>query len=260
MTATGSLRVVEREARVYRRLWRGNVFSTFVGPSLFLGAMGLGLGGLIEQNNTSIEGLSYLQFVAPGLLAATSLQLAAADSLWPVMAGTKWIRFYHAMVSAPLTPADVYLGHLGWLAIRLAMSAAAFLIVAAMLGALASPLAILALPAAVLTGLAFAAPTTAFSATQETDARFPLVMRFFVLPLFLFSGTFFPISQLPDWLELLAWLSPLWHGVVLCRSATTGMLPDGGTFALLAHLLILLAFIGVGLRWGVSTFTRRLVS
>jgi lipooligosaccharide transport system permease protein len=260
MGATGALRVVEREARIYRRLWRGNAFSTFVGPSLYLGAMGLGLGGLIAANNTTVGGLSYLQFVAPGLMAATTLQMAAGESMWPVMAGTKWIKHYHAMVAAPLESTDVMLGHLGWLAIRLTMAGAAYLIVAALFGALASPFAILAMPAAVLTGLAFAAPLTAFAASQETDARFALVMRFFVLPLFLFSGTFFPISQLPGWMQAIAWVSPLWHGVVLCRSATTGMLPPGGVLGLLGHLLILLAFIGAGIRWGTRTFAKRLVS
>jgi lipooligosaccharide transport system permease protein len=260
MGAAGALRVVEREARIWRRLWRGNAFSTFVGPSLYLGAMGLGLGGLIEANDTTVGGLSYLQFVAPGLLAATSLQMAAGDSMWPVMAGTTWIRHYHAMVAAPLDAADVMLGHLGWMAIRLGMAGAAFLIVAAVLGALASPFAVLALPAAVLTGLAFAAPLTAFAATQETDARFALVMRFFVLPLFLFSGTFFPITQLPTWMQGLAWISPLWHGVVLCRSATTGTLPDGGVQGLAAHLAIIVAFIAVGVGWGARTFATRLSS
>jgi lipooligosaccharide transport system permease protein len=260
MSAQGALRVVEREARIYRRLWRGNAFSTFVGPSLYLGAIGLGLGGLIAANNTSVEGLTYLQFVAPGLMAATALQMAAGDSMWPVMAGTKWIRFYHAMVSSPLGSSDVFYGHLGWQSIRLSMAGAAFLIVAAFLGALASPFAILALPAAVLTGLAFAAPLTAFAATQETDARFALVMRFLVLPMFLFSGTFFPISELPTLLEALAWISPLWHGVVLCRSATTGAWPEGGPVAALAHLFILLGFIAAGALWGTRTFARRLVS
>jgi lipooligosaccharide transport system permease protein len=260
MSLDGALRVIEREARIYRRLWRGNAFSTFVGPSLYLGAMGLGLGGLVDANNTSVDGLSYLQFVAPGLLAATSLQMAAGDSMWPVMAGTKWIRHYHAMVAAPLEAADVMLGHLGWMAIRLSVAGAAFLLVAAVLGALASPLAILALPAAVLTGLAFAAPLTAFAATQETDHKFALVMRFFVLPLFLFSGTFFPISQLPTWMQVVAWASPLWHGVVLCRSATTGMLPDGGWLGIVVHLTVLVAFITAGVAWGRRTFAERLVS
>jgi len=260
MGVEGALRVVEREARIYRRLWRGNAFSTFVGPSLYLGAMGLGLGGLIEANNTTVDGLSYLQFVAPGLLAATSLQMAAGDSMWPVMAGTKWIKHYHAMVAAPLGSTDVLLGHLGWMAIRLSLAGAAFLIVAALLGALASPLAVLAIPAAVLTGLSFAAPLTAFAATQETDHRFPLVMRFFVLPLFLFSGTFFPISQLPTWMQAVAWVSPLWHGVVLCRAATTATLPDGGWPAIAVHLTIILAFVAAGVAWGRRTFAERLVS
>ncbi len=193
-------------------------------------------------------------------MAATALQMAAGDSMWPVMAGTKWIRHYHAMVASPLESTDVMLGHLGWLAIRLTMAGAAFLIVAALLAALASPFAILALPAAVLTGLAFAAPLTAFAATQETDARFALVMRFFVLPLFLFSGTFFPISQLPTWMQAVAWVSPLWHGVVLCRSATTGSWPPGGAFGALVHLSILVAFVVAGISWGTRSFARRLVS
>jgi lipooligosaccharide transport system permease protein len=260
MAVPGAVRVVERELRIYRRLWRGNVFSTFIGPSLFLGAMGLGLGGLIASNNTTIDGLDYLDFVAPGLMAATGLQLAAAESMWPVMAGTKWMRFYHAMVASPLRAIDLYLGHLGWMSVRLAMSGAAFLIVAAVLGALVSPFAVLALPAAILTGLAFAAPLTAFAATQETDANFALVMRFVVLPLFLFSGTFFPITQLPTWLQVVAWISPLWHGVVLCRSATTGQLPDGGMAAIALHVAILCGFIAVGIAWGSKTFARKLVS
>jgi lipooligosaccharide transport system permease protein len=260
MAVPGAVRVVERELRIYRRLWRGTVFSTFVGPSLFLGAMGLGLGGLIASNDTTIDGLDYLAFVAPGLLAATGLQLAAGESLWPVMAGTKWMRFYEAIVASPLRSIDIYLGHLGWVSVRLALSSVAFLIVAAVLGALVSPFAVLALPAAILTGLAFAAPLTAFAATQETDANFALIMRFLVLPLFLFSGTFFPISQLPTWAEVIAWISPLWHGVVLCRAATTGEMPDGGAAAVVLHVAILCAFIAAGVVWGSRTFARKLVS
>jgi lipooligosaccharide transport system permease protein len=260
MAVAGPARVVERELRIYRRLWRGTAFSTFVGPSLFLGAMGLGLGGLIASNNTTVEGLDYLDFVAPGLLAATGLQLAAAESLWPVMAGTKWMRFYEAIVASPLGSTDIYLGHLGWVGVRLFLSSVAFLIVAAVLGALVSPFAVLALPAAMLTGLAFAAPLTAFAATQETDANFALIMRFLVLPLFLFSGTFFPVSQLPTWAEVIAWISPLWHGVVLCRAATTGELPDGGIAAVVLHIAVLCGFIAAGVAWGSRTFARKLVA
>jgi lipooligosaccharide transport system permease protein len=254
----GPLRVVEREARIYRRLWHGSVFTYFVGPALYLAAMGLGLGGLIEDNGGFSGDITYLQFVAPGLLAATVMQSAAADSLWPIMGGLKWMRSFHAMAATPLTPGQIVTGHLTWGAMRVALSATIFLIVAGVLGALASPWAPLAVVAAVLTGLAFAAPISAFSATQETDSRFPLVMRFVILPLFLFSGTFFPLTDLPDWLQTLAWISPLWHGVELCRSATTGQIVS--LAALVGHVAVLVAYAGVGLWCAARAFRTRLAA
>lgn len=258
--AAGALKVVERELRIYRRLWRGNAFSTFVLPALYLGAMGLGLGGLIESSGQTVDGLTYLQFVAPGLMAATAFQMAAGEAMWPVMGGFKWTRHYHAMVSAPIDSTDVYVGQLFWLAIRLAMAGAAYLLVAAVLGALASPLAVLALVGSVLSGLAIAAPIAAFTATQDSDSKFPLLLRFLVLPMFLFSGTFFPVSQLPGALEVIAWLTPLWHGVVVCRAATTGSWPDGGLLAVLGHVAVLVGFVGGGLAWGRQTFRSRLLT
>lgn len=256
--STGALRVVEREARIYGRLWKSSVFTYFVGPAMYLAAMGLGLGGLIEDNGGFTGEVSYLQFVAPGLLAATTMQTAAADSLWPIMGGLKWMRFFHAMAATPLSPAQIVAGELAWSSIRVAMSATIFLIVAAVLGALASPWAFLAVFAAVLTGLAFSAPISAFSATQETDSRFPLVMRFIILPLFLFSGTFFPLSDLPEWLQTLAWISPLWHGVELCRAATTGQVASWP--ATVGHVAVLVAASSVGLWCGARAFRTRLAS
>jgi lipooligosaccharide transport system permease protein len=256
--STGALRVVEREARIYRRLWKSSVFTYFVGPAMYLAAMGLGLGGLIEANGGFTGDVSYLQFVAPGLLAATVMQTAAADALWPIMGGLKWMRSFHAMAATPLNPGQIIGGQLTWCSIRVALSATIFLAVAAVLGAIASPLAVLAVPAAVLTGLAFSAPISAFSATQETDARFPLVMRFIILPLFLFSGTFFPLSDLPEWLQTLAWISPLWHGVELCRAATTGHVTSWAAMA--GHVAVLLAYSAVGLWCGARAFRTRLAA
>ena len=254
----GAFQVVEREARIYRRLWKSSVFTYFVGPAMYLAAMGLGLGGLIEDNGGFTGSVTYLQFVAPGLLAATIMQTAAADSLWPIMGGLKWMRSFHAMAATPLTPAQIIVGQLSWSSIRVVLSSTIFLVVAGGLGALASPWAVLAVPAAVLTGLAFSAPISAFSATQESDTRFPLVMRFIILPLFLFSGTFFPLTDLPEWLQTLAWISPLWHGVELCRAATTGQFGSVATLA--GHLAVLLAFAGVGLWLATRAFHRRLAT
>ncbi|MDQ1445200.1 MAG: lipooligosaccharide transport system ATP-binding protein [Acidimicrobiaceae bacterium] len=263
-SGAGVLRVVEREATVYRRLWRASVFSSFVTPVLFLAGIGVGLGGLVDERAGRVQGLSYLVFVTPGLLAGTAMQVGAGGSLWQIMAGTKWTRFFHGIVATPVTATGVYGGYLIWLAVRTAMSCAAFLLVAAVLGGVPSWWAVLALPAAVLTAAvltaaAFAAPLCAFSATQETDLSFPLVIRLGVTPLFLFSATFFPLAQLPSWLRPAAWVSPLWHGVELCRAATTGRAAlGGGPARLVVHVVVLVVLIACGAAWGTRTFTRRL--
>jgi lipooligosaccharide transport system permease protein len=116
---------------------------------------------------------------------------------------------------------------------------------------------VLAIPAAALCAAAFAAPLAAFSITLDSDIAFPVILRIGILPLFLFSGTFFPISQLPRGLRPLADASPLWHGVQLARGATTGTLDLGAD---IVHVLVLLACIGAGMLWGRRTFTRRLAS
>jgi lipooligosaccharide transport system permease protein len=255
MTRPPVLRVVEREWRVWRRLWRASVFSALVSPVLFLAAMGLGLGGLVQEGSGKVEGLSYLEFVAPGLLAATCALQAATESLWPVVAGVKWLRTYHAAAATPVTADDIFVAHLVWIALRILLSASVFLVVAAILGALVSPWAVLAIPAAVLGALALAAPVTAFSVNQDSDLPLMLVLRLGVFPLFLFSGTFFPVSQLPDWAERIALLSPLYHTAELCRGFTTGSidLVDAA-----GNVVALLAFVAAGYVWGVRSFERRL--
>ena len=201
------------------------------------------------------DGLPYLDFVAPGLMAASAMQGGAGASLWPVMGGIKWMGTYQAMVATPVGPADVYDGVVVATTTRASIGAAAFVLIATVLGAVSSPWAIAAVPAAGLCAAAFAAPLTAFTATQENDLQFPLIMRIVVMPLFLFSGTFFPISQLPVGLRIAARFSPLWHGVELCRAATTGTVALGATAV---HVSVLVACILAGATWGHRSFTRRL--
>jgi lipooligosaccharide transport system permease protein len=248
------LRVVEREARVFRKLWRGSVFSSTLAPLLFLGAMGFGLGGLVDERNADVAGVSYLEFVAPGLLVASVMQATAGGSLWPVLGGFKWLRTYHGVVATPVPPAALYDGLVTWLSIRAAISATAFLIVATVLGAIPSWWGVLGLPIAMLSAAAFAAPFAAFTATQDTDVTFPLVIRLVVMPLFLFSGTFFPTDQLPDGIRPLIVLSPLWHAAELSRAATTGRLGWDS----LAHAVVLAGCVAAGAWWGRCTFRKRL--
>lgn len=248
-------RVVEREARVYRRLWKGSVFSTFLLPVLFLAAIGRGLGGLVDQHNTAVAGLTYLHFVTPGLLAASAMQTAASYSLWPVMAGTKWVRFFHGVVATPVSAADLYDGFILWGVLRATLASGVFLAVAAPLGGLGSAWALLAWPAAVLTAVAFAAPLAAFAATQTTDISFGVLTRLVIMPLFLFSGTFFPVTQLPGWLQVAARFSPLWHAAELTRAFSTGRMHLD---AIAVHVAVLAAMVVVGAHWGRRTFTRKL--
>ena len=249
------LREAEREARIWARLWHTSLLTGVLVPLLFLGAMGLGLGGLVDESNGSVEGVSYLAFVAPGILAATALQAAAGDSLWPVMAGIKWVKSFHAAAATPMSPGQVYGGWVTWVTARLLINATLFVVVAALLGGVPSWWGVAAPPAAALGGLAFAAPTTAYAAGRESDLPFSIILRVVVMPMFLFSGTFFPVDQLPDWLEPLARISPLWHAVELCRGATTGSITPAGA---LGHTAFLAAVVVAGCWWGVRTFERRL--
>jgi lipooligosaccharide transport system permease protein len=251
------LRVVEREALVYARLWRGLAFSTFVQPALYLAAMGIGLGGLVKAHSGSVDGLTYLDFIAPGLLAASAVQLAAGESLWPVLGGAKWMRQFNGVVATPIGSADVYGGFVLWTALRSMLGAAAFLLVAAIVGAIPSVWGILAVPAAGLCAAAFCAVLAAIAIRVESDASFPMIMRLGILPMFLFSGTFFPINQLPHALRPFAALSPLWHGVELARAATTGRFD---AVAVATHLAVLAACIAAGAYFGVRNFKWRLSS
>jgi lipooligosaccharide transport system permease protein len=253
-------RVVELRAMQYRRTFRASIFSSFLNPVLFLLAMGVGLGTYVDRSGSATQalgGLSYLQFLAPGLLAATTMQAAAFESTFPIMSGLTWQRVFHAMYATPISPRDIVLGNLTWIAIRLTMIASIFTVVMAVFGAAASPLIVLGIPAAVLTGMAFAAPIAAFAATQRTPERFNTIFRFGITPLFLFSGTFFPISNLPAAIQPIAWLSPLWHGVEVSRALALGTIGQAPALAV-AHVAVLIAIFVAGSLWAFRTVEARL--
>jgi lipooligosaccharide transport system permease protein len=240
----------------YRRTWRGSIYSSLLNPLLFLGAMGLGLGTLVNSRGTAaLGGVSYLSFIAPGLLAATAMTTAVGESTYPVLASVKWVKTYQAATASPLRPADVFHGHMLFVALRLTMNCAIFLAVAAALGAVHSFWALAALPVAVLTGVTFNAIIEAWAITQNRDTSFAVIFRFGMIPLFLFSATFFPITQLPAWLRPVAYVTPLWHGVALCRSLSLGTATPGGA---LVHVGYLAGLAAVGVAAGNRSYRRRL--
>jgi lipooligosaccharide transport system permease protein len=252
-------RVVEHRALQYRRTFRASIFSSFGIPVLFLTAMGFGLGGYVDRSQDAVlHGLTYLQFLAPGLLAATVMQTGSFEASFPILGGLQWNKIFHAMFATPIQPSDIVYGNVLWIAFRLALVGAVFAVVIVLFGASKSALVVLAVPGAVLTGLAFATPMMAFTATQRTPDRFATLFRFGVTPLFLFSGTFFPIESLPSFLQPVAWLSPLWHGVDLCRQLMLGTVAEAPLLALV-HALVLLTITVVGIAVAMRTVESRLV-
>jgi lipooligosaccharide transport system permease protein len=231
--------VVAWHAQSYRRLWFGTLTTSFLNPIFFLVSVGVLLGTLVDRSNPDLGGLSYLEFVAPALVATTAMQTAASVTTFPMKAGLKWLRTYHAVIATPVRVSELVMGVLAWAGIRILVATTVFVLVAAVAGAFTSPLAVLAPVAALLCGLAFAALLAAITTGTDSDQWLVAIFRFVLVPLFLFSGTFFPVEQLPDWIEPLAWVTPLWHGVELTRDLATGSASPGATAIHVAYLLTL---------------------
>jgi lipooligosaccharide transport system permease protein len=251
-----SLRVLEHDLLVFRRGWSNYVLAGLSQPFLYLVAMGIGLGLYVNRNGSVPGGVPYLDYIAPALLVTQAMMAAAFESAWPIMAKIEWDKTYHAALNTPLGAMDLLVGDLMWIGFRSTLLSVLFLAVIIVLGAAASPLVVFAVPLAVLTALAFAAPIMAFTATQTGDGGFNALFRFGITPLFLFSGTFFPIEKLPFFLQPLAWITPLYHGVAAARSLALGQVDPVG---LTVHVAALLAVAVGGLAVGRITFRRRLV-
>ncbi|MEU7820214.1 ABC transporter permease [Catellatospora sp. NPDC049111] len=223
----------------YRRNWKGTIVISVANPLLFLVAIGAGLGAVVGSHVDALGGVSYLAFFAPGMLAAASMQNGMIESAFPVSYQRMPGRAYPVAVSTPLEPVDVLHGHALFMAVKIAIGAAAFCAVMFMFGVAASPLAVLALPAAVLTGFAFAMPVAAWAVTLPDVRPVQTLFKWVVMPLYLFSGTFFATTQLPEAVQHLVALTPLWHGVELCRTLTLGTATWAGSLTHTAYLAAL---------------------
>ncbi len=258
-TISRSFRVAESELVAYRRTWRGTVISSFLNPLLYLAAMGAGLGALVDSGSSDLS-VSYLAFVATGMLAATGMQAAASEGTYPVMAGFKWRKNFYAIVTTPVDSAEIVYGKVIWATFRFTFILVVFAVIAIVLGALEPVPALLAVPPAVLTGLAFYTTIMAWTVTRENELAIPTLLRFGIVPLFLFSGTFFPVDQLPGFLQPVAYATPLFHGVELVRKIA---LPDAGSDVVTSipmwiHIVYLVVMAVVGVVLGARFFDRKL--
>lgn len=218
-----AVRLVERNALLYRRGWL-LLISGFIEPLLYLLAIGFGVGALVSSTVT-VDGhlVRYAVFVAPAMMATSAMNGAIFETAFNFFFKLKYVKLYDAVIATPLGIADIALGEITWALIRGTLYSFGFIVVMTALGLVASPWALLALPAAMLIGFTFSALGTAASTFVRTWQDFDLVLTV-LIPLFLFSATFYPISVYPGPLQVVVQLTPLYHGVDLLRRLTTGII------------------------------------
>ena len=237
-----SLRLIERNLLVYKHGWL-IILSGFFEPLFYLLSIGFGLGALIG----TIPGpggvpISYQLFVAPALLASSAMNGAISESTFNFFFKLNYNKTFSAILSTPLSPGDVALGELAWALIRGGLYAIGFSVVMVVLGLVVSPWVVLAVPAALLLGFAFGAVGMAATSFMKTWQDFDLI-QLVILPLFLFSATFYPIEAYPEALRVIVQLTPLYQGVDLIRSLTVGAISP----ILLFHVAYLLVMGFAGL-------------
>jgi lipooligosaccharide transport system permease protein len=251
------LAVFAYHATVYARTWRGSVITRVLSHVLFMLSMGIGLGSLVDDRAGGIGGEPYLHFVVPGIVATQTMWVAWGESSYQVLGYIKWNMNYHAQLATPLRVRDLLAGHFLAVACHLVVATGLFMVVAALFGGFRSWWAVACLPVALLTGMAFVTPIFAFTATQDGDDGFNILYRWIITPLMLFSGTFFPVDQLPAWMQPVAWVTPLWHGVEACRAVSTASVAWA---PFVGHLLVLTVYAAAGWLLAERTFRRRLAS
>jgi lipooligosaccharide transport system permease protein len=230
--------VFARNARVFSKLWRGALLPTFIDPLFYLVAIGFGLGTYVA----SINGIPYKDFIAPGLIASAAMWSAAFETTYNVYFRMNELRLYDAVLSTPVEVPDLVAGDLLWSSARATIYGTVFLITVTAFGLVSSPWAIAIPPFVFVGGLCFSVIGYTFTALIPKIDLYSYFFTLGITPMFLFSGIFFPFDRLPGWVEVVAWLTPLYHLVEITRGMATG--PDALQIALnLAWLVAVSALL-----------------
>jgi lipooligosaccharide transport system permease protein len=255
----GAWYVTEHRFRVMRSYLQTLVVTAFGYPLLYLFAMGVGLGSLVDQTQgqQGVQGVSYLAFVAPALLCTAAVTVASEEFTYPVLLGFKWNPVFFGMNATPIAPGQIIDGIVISVTARLLLASSLYYVIMVLFGAVPSAAGWVAILVGTLGGLAFGAPVMAYVATLEQDTgQIAMLMRFVLLPMTLFSGTFFPLSSMPVYLQWIGWISPLWHSTELARVFTYGS-PEPIWLTVL-HILYLAALFVVFWMWARRITARRL--
>ncbi|GAB3132383.1 ABC transporter permease [Marisediminicola antarctica] len=255
----GSWYVAEHRIRSMRSYGQTILATSIGNPLIYLFALGIGLATLVDANlgDDAVQGVSYLVFVAPALLGLAAVMVSAEEFTYPIMLGFKWNPIFFGMNAAPITGGQITNGILISVLARMVPTCVIYFIAMVLFGAVPSAVGILMIPIAVLTAMSVGLAIMAYTARIEQDkGQMALIMRFGITPMLLFSGTFFPLSQLPVYLQWIGWISPLWHGTELGRVISYSLAEPAWLTAV--HVLYPAAIIVVCWRTSQRVFTARL--
>ncbi|MEO3939714.1 ABC transporter permease [Paenarthrobacter nicotinovorans] len=256
----GSFFYAEQVLRVMRNYGWSVILYSVGQPVAYLFAMGVGLASLVDANSeAAFGGVSYLEFVAPALLVSAAVMTASGEFSYPIMDGFKWRRVFYGPHASPLIPEQIASGHIMASTLRFLLQSVVYFVVVALFGASPSPWGWVSAVVATVAALSFGLPLMAYAASIKQDkGQFALVQRFIVMPLFLFSGTFFPLDSLPIAVRWIGWISPVWHGTELGRVFTYGM--DQNPLLTITHVVFLLVTATVGWIMVRRQFVKRMGS
>jgi lipooligosaccharide transport system permease protein len=244
--------VLKRHLLVFKRTWWANVTFNFIEPFLYLSALGTGLGAFVQE----LDGVSYMQFIAPGMVASAGMWAATFECTYSTFIRLHYQKNYHAMLAAPTTVVDVITGDLLFGALKSMLFGLVILIVISFWGQVQSPWAALIPLYLLLPGLVFSILALSYTGATPHIDFLGYYITLFITPVYLFAGIFFPVSSMPAWVQYLAWINPLYHSVEVCRALALGNVSP----ALWLHVMAQLVFIA-GLAWlPVHFFRKRLIS
>lgn len=254
----GALYVAEHIVRAMRAYGWTIIVGALGQPILYLLGLGVGLAALIDGTIDDGSGapVPYLVFVAPALLMTAAIQVGTEEFSYPIMDGFKWRRFFFGFSASPITPGQITTGVLVGASARIVLAVTGYYLFISLFGAVPDPVTgWLAIPIGLLGGWAFGAPLMAYAASiTEDKGQFALVQRFIFMPMFLFSGTFYPLETLPGWLQWIGWVSPLWHATQLGRGVTYGRPEE--TWVIVVHVAYLAALALIGYLLGRHFFAK----
>ena len=259
VAARGALFVTEARLRTMLKWIWLIIGLAIANPVLYLVSIGLGVGAYIDENTggMGVDGVSYITFLAPALLATAAIQGAIDESVYPTLEGFKWNKIFFSMNSTPLSGNHIAMGVFLNSLIRVIFTAVIYWFVMLAFGVLESPRAWLAIFTAIMAGAAFGALMQALAGLLENeDIFFTVLQRFVIMPLFLFSGTFYPLTNMPIFLQWIGWISPLWHATELGRWLTYGH--EISSLMLYTHFIFLNSLLLFGIIASRRIFTRRL--